>query len=362
MSLAAVNPKLYQKQLDEKIQIIKEKLSQFGIPELEVFSSEPKHYRMRAEFNIWHDGDRSYYRMFNPETREPFEVITFPSGSERINHLMQPLIIAIQKQQILRHRLFQLEFLTTQSGEALISLIYHKILDDQWNKAASALQEQFNISIIGRYRKRKIILEKDYVTEVLTVESRNYYYQQVENSFTQPNAGVNEKMLTWASQCCRNNSDDLLELYCGNGNFTCVLAKHFKKVLATEISKTSVTSARENLRLNDAGNVDIVRLSSEELTKALEGERAFHRLRDINLKDYNFSTVFVDPPRSGLDKKTEEFIQRFPNILYISCNPDTLKANLDRLCKTHRIERIALFDQFPYTYHTEMGVCLVRIS
>ncbi|MDP0562693.1 MAG: tRNA (uridine(54)-C5)-methyltransferase TrmA [Candidatus Endonucleobacter sp. (ex Gigantidas childressi)] len=362
MSLATVNPDLYQKQLEEKVQIIKESFHQFGTPDLEIFSSVPKHYRMRAEFNIWHDGDRSFYRMFNPNTREPFEVITFPSGSERINQLMQPLMAAIMQQQTLRHRLFQLEFLTTRSAEALVSLIYHKTLDERWNKAARALQEQFNITIIGRHRKRKIVLEKDYVTEILTVENRNYYYQQVENSFTQPNAGVNEKMLTWASQCCQNNNDDLLELYCGNGNFTCVLAQHFQKVLATEISKTSVNSAKENLRLNNIGNVNIVRLSSEELTNALEGERIFYRLRDINLKDYHFSTVFVDPPRAGLDNRSEEFIQRFSNIIYISCNPETLKDNLDNLCKTHRIKRIALFDQFPYTHHTEMGVCLVSIA
>ena len=44
--------------------------------------------------------------------------------------------------------------------------------------------------------------------------------------------------------------------------------------------------------------------------------------------------------------------------MYISCNPHTLRANLDTLCQTHTIQRMALFDQFPFTPHTECGVLL----
>ena len=46
--------------------------------------------------------------------------------------------------------------------------------------------------------------------------------------------------------------------------------------------------------------------------------------------------------------------------LYISCNPETLAQNIAQLHDTHRIERCALFDQFPYTHHMESGVLLVR--
>ena len=92
---------------------------------------------------------------------------------------------------------------------------------------------------------------------------------------------------------------DLLELYCGNGNFTAVLAQHFKSVLATEISKISVRSAETNFTHNKVDNVSVVRMSSEEFTQALNGERPFRRLKDIDLDSYNFSTIFVDPPRAG---------------------------------------------------------------
>ncbi|MDD3061046.1 MAG: tRNA (uridine(54)-C5)-methyltransferase TrmA, partial [Sulfurimonas sp.] len=47
------------------------------------------------------------------------------------------------------------------------------------------------------------------------------------------------------------------------------------------------------------------------------------------------------------------------HILYISCNPETLSRDLELLCKTHKVVDMALFDQFPYTHHVEMGVKLI---
>ena len=360
MSLAVVKPEHYEEQLAEKVRQVYTEFEAFDVPELEVFRSQPEHYRMRAEFRIWHEGEQSYYRMFDPDTQQPFSVQDFPAGSTRINELMQPLMHRIVKNDTLRKRLFQIEFLTTQTNEALISLLYHRQLDDAWQEAARTLQKELNISVIGRARKQKLVMHQDYVTEELVVHGQRYRYQQVENSFTQPNAGVNENMLGWASDVCRHAGNDLVELYCGNGNFTCVLAKQFDRVLATEISKTSVHSAHENFRMNGVDNVAIARLSSEEFTQAMNGDRAFHRLRDIDLNSYRFSTILVDPPRAGLDKGTESLVQRFDNIVYVSCNPETLLDNLRQISQTHRIQRIALFDQFPYTHHREMGVFLTK--
>ena len=53
-------------------------------------------------------------------------------------------------------------------------------------------------------------------------------------------------------------------------------------------------------------------------------------------------------------------VQGHPRILYISCNPETLVRNLEVLAQTHAIDRLALFDQFPYTHHVECGVALTR--
>jgi tRNA (uracil-5-)-methyltransferase len=316
---------------------------------------------MRAEFRVWHEQGKAHYAMNKPGEKRPYIIKDFPIGSKLINQLMPRIIEAVNTSDTLSYKLFSMEYLTTTTDEALVTLIYHKQLDEKWQQVAEQLQSTFNIKIIGRSRKQKVVLSDDFVTETLLVNQRQYSYQQVEASFTQPNAQVNQKMLTWASDCLANSSDDLVELYCGNGNFTAVLAQHFDKVFATEISKVSVNSANSNFAANKIDNVTIARLSSEEFTQALNKERTFRRLAKVNLESFNFSTIFVDPPRAGLDSGTEKLVTEIDHILYISCNPQTLAENLKQITKTHRVVKAALFDQFPWTHHIESGVLLKRI-
>ncbi|WP_019029158.1 tRNA (uridine(54)-C5)-methyltransferase TrmA [Colwellia piezophila] len=359
-----IHPDNYEAQLSKKQQDMAELFSEFNLPVAELFPSSPLNYRQRAEFRVWHDGDDLFYIMFNSETKEKYRVDDFPVASELINKAMKALLIAIKDHRELRYKLFQVDFLSTLSGELLISMLYHKPLEDNWQIEAGKLKAHLSsiapVDIIGRAKKQKIIVDKDYVMESLQVGSKTYIYQQVENSFTQPNAGVNEKMLLWAQQATLNAGGDLIELYCGNGNFSIALAENFSRVLGTEISKTSVRSAQINIKKNNINNIDIVRMSSEEFSQAMNGERKFRRLEGFDLTTYNYDTVLVDPPRAGLDKDSVELVGRFNKIIYISCNPETLKDNLALLIKTHNIDKFALFDQFPYTNHVETGVILTR--
>ena len=350
----------YQRDLAAKIAHFAEQFSALDMPEIDVYDSQPLNFRMRAEFRIWHENGRAHYAMNRPGEKRPYIIEDFPIGSTRINQLMPLVLNAVNSNPVLGKRLFSMEYLTTLSGEALVTLIYHRPLGDDWMLGAQQLEETLGISIIGRSRKQKIVLSRDYVTEILTVSDRQYRYQQIENSFTQPNARVNEKMLAWAQRHSSELGGDLLELYCGNGNFTAVLAGNYQRVLATEISKVSVRSAEKNFADNHIDNATVVRMSSEEFTEALNAVRPFRRLQDIDLGSYNFSTVFVDPPRAGLDADTLRLVTRFDNIIYISCNPDTLRDNLDTLSQTHNIIQAAAFDQFPWTEHLESGVVLRR--
>lgn len=360
-------PEGYQIQLEEKSQRLIDMMAPYSAPELEVFTSPEKHYRMRAEFRVWHEGEDMYYIMFNQETREKYRVDQFPAASRLINDLMPLLMDAMKGNDVLRKKLFQVDFLSTLSGEILVSLLYHRQLDDAWKAEAKALKQRLNdegfkLNLIGRARKMKIVLDQDYVLETLHVNGQPYYYQQVENSFTQPNGPVAQKMLEWAVDCTQESKGDLLELYCGNGNFSLALAQNFERVLATELAKPSVDSAQFNIAENKIDNVQIIRMSAEEFTEAMEGKREFRRLQqqNVDLKSYNCNTIFVDPPRAGMDIDTCKMVQGYQRILYISCNPETLKDNLDVLSETHTITRFALFDQFPFTHHIEAGVLLER--
>ena len=100
------------------------------------------------------------------------------------------------------------------------------------------------------------------------------------------------------------------------------------------------------------------------MTAAMAGERRYRRLAHLksDLTDYQFETLLVDPPRAGLDAQTLALASQFARVLYISCNPDTLADNLNTLSATHDIDRLAFFDQFPYTRHLESGVILSRRS
>lgn len=155
---------------------------------------------------------------------------------------------------------------------------------------------------------------------------------------------------------------DLLELYCGHGNFTIPLAAKFNRVLASEISKSSIANARINCELNGVCNAQFVRLSADELMSAFARRREFERLKGIDIFSYDFSHVLIDPPRAGLEPSVLGFIKNFRNLIYISCNPQTLFENLRSLCATHEVHRFAIFDQFAHTSHIECGVLLRRRS
>ena len=353
----------YNQQLQNKITNLKILLSDFSLPDLQVFSSPISHYRMRAEFRIWHNGEELYHIMYDKKTKKRVRIDSFPIASQLINRAMQTILPLLQYNDKLRHQLFQIDYFSTLSGQLLITLLYHKKLDDQWIIEAECLKQQLAeqgiiANLVGRASNQKIAVNVDYVDEVLPIFDKNFSYRQVENSFTQPNAAINIKMLEWAISVTKDSKGDLLEFYCGNGNFSIALAQNFRKVLATEIAKASVYSAQHNIKVNNIDNLIIARLSAEEFTSAIKKERQFNRLQGINLDDYQCQTVLVDPPRAGLDDNTLEIIQSYQRIIYISCNPNTLKNNLEQLTKTHQIEHFAMFDQFPYTDHIETGIVL----
>jgi len=354
----------YQQQLDEKSNTVINLLSSFYQSDIDIYASQPTHFRMRAEFRIWHDGPDSYHIMFDKVNKEQYRVDQLDAASEIINKGMTLMTSALKGNEILRRKLFQVDYLSTLTEELLVTLIYHKALDQTWEDEIKQLKATFpsylKISFIGRSKKQKVMLDNDFVIEELCINKRTYQFKQIENSFTQPNARVNCSMIEWSMAQVSDKNRDLLELYCGAGNFSVPLAGCFKNVLATEISKTSVNAAQFNIEMNKVDNLTIVRLSSEEFVEAMSGVREFRRLSDIDLTKYDFSTVLVDPPRAGIDDKTLDLIQQFDNIIYISCNPLTLAENLESLCLTHEIKRAAVFDQFPFTGHIESGVYLER--
>lgn len=349
----------YDSQLNQKLELNRDRFKDFYSGDISVYESPDQNYRSRSEFKIWHDGDVMRYAMNHVDKKGVVFVDECPQVNEHIGLLMPKLLKAVTDVKI-GFKLFGADFLSSSSGEIVVSLLYHKKLDDEWQSKVTAMANELGIYIIGRSRKQKVVIGQDYITETLNIENKEYKFNYIENSFTQPNPRVNEQMIAWALKNLSNIGGDLLELYCGAGNFTIPFASKFDKVLATEISKSSINAAKANMSLNDVNNIEFVRMCVTEFVQALDGVREFRRMKDIDIDSYNIKSIFVDPPRSGMDEASCNFSSRYDNILYISCNPETLVRDLDILCKTHEVVDMALFDQFPYTHHVEMGVKLVR--
>ncbi|MFV7790735.1 tRNA (uridine(54)-C5)-methyltransferase TrmA [Aliarcobacter lanthieri] len=359
--------KTYDEQLKYKISREQQRFSKLTSLEFDIIKSSEKNFRNRAEFRVWWEKDENSKKdilsfAMNDFNKDILQIDSCSIVSSDISNLMPKLLIELEKDMLLSFRLFAIEFLNSSTHDMLVTLIYHKKLEDDWINLAKNLENKLNIKIIGRSRKQKIILSNDFINETLTIENQEFKFAYEENGFTQPNTNVNIQMIEWVLKNTQSSTKDLCELYCGGGNFTIPLSKKFNKVLATEISKTSIKSALRNCELNNIENIEFIRMSAEEFVEALAEKRLFNRLKNINLKSYDFNTIFMDPPRSGLDDTTRNLAKEFENIIYISCNPETLYRDLQELVKTHKIIKFALFDQFAFTEHIESGVILKKIE
>ena len=75
---------------------------------------------MRAEFRVWHEGDELDFVMFDREAPKiPVPIKEFPIASASIQAVLTSLREALQAKSVLRHKLFQVEFLSTQSGAGI---------------------------------------------------------------------------------------------------------------------------------------------------------------------------------------------------------------------------------------------------
>ncbi|MRJ03003.1 MAG: tRNA (uridine(54)-C5)-methyltransferase TrmA [Epsilonproteobacteria bacterium] len=344
----------YRGQLQRKVERVEELLGVEPRP----FPSPPERFRARAEFRILSGEGGIQYAMHRREGGV-IAVHECPILLDPIFSLFSPLREELGRREELRERLFRVDFLSGLSGELLVSLVYHREIGEEWEREAREVGDLLGIKIVGRSRGKKRVVGRDFIYEELPIGGRSYRYLHYEGSFTQPNPYINREMIQWALEMSRDFGGDLVELYCGGGNFTLPLAQNFGRVIATEVSRLSIKAAQEAVELNGIGNITFIRMSSQEFGEALTGRRKFRRLEGVDLSSLQLESLLVDPPRSGLDPATLRVAKNFRNILYISCNPSTLRRDLDELEREgFSLEEVALFDQFPYTEHIEVGVLL----
>ncbi|MGB1067470.1 MAG: tRNA (uracil-5-)-methyltransferase [Gammaproteobacteria bacterium] len=307
-------------------------------------------YRSRCEFGY----KNNFYTMYSP-SGEIVYLNTFAIARPFIQALMPKLLNQINKSNVLKTKLFQINFRSNRKNRVLVSLIYHKLLDDKIKGLADKIANILDISINLRSKNNLYSTHCDLLED--DIENLETILYQTDQSFYQPNYFHMPEMVTKAMSFIKDPKD-LLELYCGSGTFSLPMRKLFNKIFATENNRQSIRCLNKSIDEQNIKNIFHARLSAEEVSELFAG-RVFKRMNGINISDFNFSHVLVDPPRAGLDKDVISLISKFKNIIYISCNYETYERDLKNL-KGFTIKNIEIFDQFPNTKHLEIVSLLSR--
>lgn len=163
--------------------------------------------------------------------------------------------------------------------------------------------------------------------------------------FLQVNGEVNRAMITRTKEWLTIESEALvLDLFCGLGNFSLPLARHFKHVIGVEGSADMVRRATQNAELNQINNASFF---CADLSQPIK-ETAWYR-------QYKPDLVLLDPPRSGAAELLPQLLPLKPKkFLYIACNPAALVRDTQTLVESgYQLTRFCVLDMFPNTSHIE---------
>jgi 23S rRNA (uracil1939-C5)-methyltransferase len=170
--------------------------------------------------------------------------------------------------------------------------------------------------------------------------------------FIQVNSAVNAALVSRAVELLDlDAASQVLDLFCGLGNFTLALARRAAAAVGVEGEAALIERARGNAALNGIGNAH------------------FHVANLINAPDpqapwlkHAFSHVLLDPPRTGAREILGTVAALAPQrVLYISCHPGSLARDLGVLVNEHGmiLEAAGVVDMFPHTTHVE-SIALLR--
>ncbi len=163
--------------------------------------------------------------------------------------------------------------------------------------------------------------------------------------FTQINTDINRSMIQRALALLELDSDDdVLDLFCGIGNFTLPMATMASKVSGVEGDAGLIERAGANAAANGISNVEyhVADLAADDMVYPFMQQR--------------YNKLLLDPPRTGakeiLSVLNYKSIER---IVYVSCNPATLARDAGILVndKGYKLIAAGIMDMFPHTSHVE---------
>ncbi|PJZ61117.1 class I SAM-dependent RNA methyltransferase [Leptospira adleri] len=308
----------YEKELEVKKFLLKETLERsfsknhIQIPEIEILSGDPTGYRNTAQIPLGFSGSKRVAGFY-----EEFSHSIVPLPEDGCKNLPKEMNLAVS------------EFLKKEKSGSTRS------------SKAKTLSFRLDEKNIVSYRNESVVFRET----IRTSNPKDIIWEIPPNGFSQINRFLIPRWLEKIYELVPEDSDSILELYCGSGLISVALHDKTKNWIGYELSKDSVKQAKKNLAKNGLSPRDFRALD-------LEAE-------PIPEEDLNSSFWIANPPRAGLSKKV---VQAFRNqepkaFLYSSCNHTTLARDLADLCRdSYLITKIILVDFFPRTKHFEVIV------
>lgn len=250
--------------------------------------------------------------------------------SDKINHLIKVIkdnisLINVSKVMI------------REANSKLMVVFYGKV-------DKSKVIDKLSSLVLSIYINEELIYGDRYLEEDLG----DYSFDISPASFFQVNHDMTIKLYDCIKEYLGSGHKNVMDLYCGTGSIGIYVSSCCDKITGIEINHSSVMDARRNILKNKLNNIEV-----------REGDVG--KLLDDN---NSYDAIIVDPPRSGLDKRTKMVLKSIKSkrIIYVSCNPITLARDLDELMGLYDVKEISLFDMFPNTYHVEcvMWLCLKK--
>jgi tRNA (uracil-5-)-methyltransferase len=319
-----------------------------------------------VRFQVVRDADgASRYAMWD-KGAPTVMVDDFPMARRPIRNVMGRLLREASAVGTLRDGLEAVHFLCgVAEGKVLATLVYSVPIDaDAWARVArNVLTAKFDdvaLELMGRSKGVVAKTGDDFVRETYELDDGSVLtYKHTEGAFSNPNRTITIATMEFLRAAVKKTKRKmLLELYCGNANHTCALANAFERVVAVEINPLLVDAARESLETNSVPNVEVILSPSESVAKSLLRGK-FKDATGATIRVEDFDVVLVDPPRAGLDADTLTLVSRVNHVLYVSCGPENLLANMKNgLAATHEVDDFIVLDHFPYTRHIEVAVSM----
>lgn len=247
-----------------------------------------------------------------------------------------------------KHTIAQVEM---AAGDKEVALIFRNLnplnASDEDKLRAFAIEYEYNVFLQpgGEDSVYAFHPMKDSSFLEYALPLQNLSYEFYPTDFTQVNPSLNQKMVELALQLMNLTPDDqVLDLFCGLGNFSLALARHAGHVTGVEGSLAMVERASKNAAKNGLTNMRFMCANLDDIA-SLNG-----------FLDQKYTKLLLDPPRSGAMAIVQEIEHINPKkIVYVSCDPATLARDTAVLVheKGYILTKAGIMDMFPHTQHME---------